>query len=173
MKDLDQLEREAGIDPDSADSRLRHALAKADDDLLERLVQMRKDKGLTQQVVADRMRRDKAAVSNFERLSADPHMSTIRRYAAAIGACVTHVIRDADAVGSLQYERVGDNLPLTDGLLKRHVPHSPQTRIETVWSSTKAVHSSDVISLSERRAQRKAQGDRTGSPSVSAACANV
>jgi transcriptional regulator with XRE-family HTH domain len=47
--------------------------------------------------VADRMGRDKAAVSNFERLSADPHLSTIRRYAAAIGAMVTHTVENFEA----------------------------------------------------------------------------
>jgi transcriptional regulator with XRE-family HTH domain len=106
MLDLDDLERAAGLDPDSADYRLREQLAAADDDLLERLVQMRKDKGLTQQAVADRMHRDKAAVSNFERLNVDPHLSTIRRYAAAIGAAYTHEVRefDLDSVSSADYE---------------------------------------------------------------------
>ncbi|WP_421876754.1 helix-turn-helix domain-containing protein [Mycolicibacterium wolinskyi] len=106
MADLEELERAAGIDPESADSRLRRKLAQADDDLLEQLVQLRKDKGLTQQVVADRMKRDKAAVSNFERLSADPHLSTIRRYAAAIGASVEHHVQDFEAIESSGYESV-------------------------------------------------------------------
>ena len=96
MDSLDQLEQAAGLDPDSQDSRLRRQLAEADDELIERLVQMRKYKGLTQKVVAERMKRDVAAVSNFERLRADPHLSTIRRYAAAIGASITHVVDDAD-----------------------------------------------------------------------------
>ena len=94
---LDDLERAGGLDPDSPDYRLRRQLAEADDELIERLVQMRKDKGLTQKVVAERMRRDVAAVSNFERLRADPHLSTIRRYAAAIGASITHQVVDVDA----------------------------------------------------------------------------
>ena len=93
---LDELERAAGLDPDSPSYKLATALAEADDELLEALVQMRKDKGLTQTEVAKRMKRDKAAVSNFERLSADPHLSTVRRYAAAIGASVTHDVRDAE-----------------------------------------------------------------------------
>jgi len=96
MDSLEELERAAGLDPDSADFRLRQQLAEADDDLIERLVQMRKDKGLTQKIVAKRMNRDVAAVSNFERLRADPHLSTIRRYAAAIGASITHQVVDVD-----------------------------------------------------------------------------
>jgi len=95
--ELDELERASGLDPASRDYRLRQQLAEADNELIERLVQMRKDKGLTQKVVAERMKRDVAAVSNFERLRADPHLSTIRRYAAAIGASITHRVVDIDA----------------------------------------------------------------------------
>lgn len=95
--DLEELERAAGLDPDSRDYRLRQQLAEADNELIEHLVQLRKDKGLTQKVVARRMKRDVAAVSNFERLRADPHLSTIRRYAAAIGASITHLVVDAEA----------------------------------------------------------------------------
>jgi transcriptional regulator with XRE-family HTH domain len=99
MKELEDLERAAGLDPAGAEYRLRQALAEADDDLLERLVRVRKEKGLTQQDVADRMLRDKSAVSNFERLSADPHLSTIRRYAAAVGAMISHSVVDFDSIG--------------------------------------------------------------------------
>jgi transcriptional regulator with XRE-family HTH domain len=106
MMKLDDLARAAGLDPDSPDYRLRTALAEADDQLLEDLVRLRKDKGLTQQFVADRMHRDKAAVSNFERLSADPHLSTVRRYAAAIGACISHRVEDIDVIDSSDYQSV-------------------------------------------------------------------
>jgi transcriptional regulator with XRE-family HTH domain len=94
MKELDDIAREAGMEPDSPEYRLRAALAESDGDMLECLVAMRKAKGLTQQVVADRMHRDKAAVSNFERLGTDPHLSTIRRYAAAIGVMIAHGVID-------------------------------------------------------------------------------
>ncbi|QNJ91441.1 helix-turn-helix transcriptional regulator [Mycolicibacterium fluoranthenivorans] len=104
MWDLDDIERAAGIDPDSADYHLRDALAESDHELLEQLVALRKRKGLTQQVVAERMKRDKAAVSNFERLSSDPHLSTIRRYAAAIGAYVKHDVRDSAQIESSNYD---------------------------------------------------------------------
>ena len=104
--ELEDLERAAGLDPDSPQYRLRKALAEADDNLLEDLVRLRKAKGLTQQQVADRMHRDKAAVSNFERLSADPHLSTIRRYAAAVGARVSHQVTDFDLIQSSDYTTV-------------------------------------------------------------------
>lgn len=94
MKGLDDIARAAGLDPDGTEYRLSRELAKSDGDLLEVLVETRKAKGLTQQAVAERMRRDKAAVSNFERLGTDPHLSTIRRYAAAIGVMIRHDVTD-------------------------------------------------------------------------------
>lgn len=59
-----------------------------DMDLIERLVQVRRDQGLTQRDVAERMGRSQPNVSAFERIGGDPHLSTVRRYAAAVGACV-------------------------------------------------------------------------------------
>lgn len=87
--------------------KLRDRLVDADDILIERLVSLRKQKRLTQQEVAERMNRSKTAVSNFERLGSDPHLSTIRRYAAAVGALVTHCVEDYDLW------RLGDQPPLT------------------------------------------------------------
>lgn len=92
-EDLDTL---LGIRDTDEYGTLRDRLADADDCLLEELVTLRKQKRLTQEEVALRMGRSKTAVSNFERLGSDPHLSTIRRYAAAIGALVTHQVRDYD-----------------------------------------------------------------------------
>jgi transcriptional regulator with XRE-family HTH domain len=104
MEGLAELHAAAGIDPNAPEYQLRKALARADSSLLNDLVRMRKDKGLTQQIVAERMNRDKSAVSNFERLGIDPHLSTIRRYAAAIGAAVTHQVKDVQGVGQVAFE---------------------------------------------------------------------
>lgn len=57
-----------------------------DMDLIERLVQVRRDRGLTQRDVAERMGCSQPNVSAFERVGGDPHMSTVRRYAVAAGA---------------------------------------------------------------------------------------
>ncbi|MFD6883004.1 helix-turn-helix domain-containing protein [Rhodococcus sp. NPDC060084] len=92
-EDLDAL---LGIQDTDGYGKLRDRLVDADDCLLESLVTLRKQKRLTQEEVALRMGRSKTAVSNFERLGSDPHLSTIRRYAAAIGALVTHQVRDYD-----------------------------------------------------------------------------
>lgn len=103
MDELEILEKEAGLDAHSQDYQLRQSLAQEDDNLLEELVRLRKAKGLSQQDVADRMNRNRSAVCNFERLGHDPHLSTIRRYAAAIGACIRHEVRDADLIPATEY----------------------------------------------------------------------
>ncbi|GAA2376207.1 helix-turn-helix transcriptional regulator [Gordonia cholesterolivorans] len=90
-------EMEAVLEADEY-SRLRDRLAYNDDCLLEALVTLRRVKGLTQEEVAGRMGRSKTAVSNFERLGADPHLTTIRRYAAAVGALIRTEVEDYDLV---------------------------------------------------------------------------
>ncbi|MFA4052637.1 helix-turn-helix domain-containing protein [Mycobacteroides chelonae] len=127
MRELDDIARAAGVDTDSAEYRLATALAEADGDLLEQLVEARKAKGLTQQVVAERMRRDKSAVSNFERLGTDPHLSTIRRYAAAIGMMIRHDVRDFDTEVSYS-----ESTPILSEQGRTH-------RIDVVWPSVEAV----------------------------------
>ena len=77
-----------GLDVDDSETaRLIEATA-GDMDLIERLVQIRHDQGLTQNDVAARMGRSQPNVSAFERVGGDPHLSTIRRYADAVGARV-------------------------------------------------------------------------------------
>lgn len=72
-------------------------LISADLSLLRALVQMRIDSGLTQDDVAKAMGRDPSAVSRFERLDSDPHMSTVRRYARAVNASIQHMVVERGA----------------------------------------------------------------------------
>jgi transcriptional regulator with XRE-family HTH domain len=65
-------------------------LVREDFDMLDALVDLRRRNGLTQEQVALKMGRDKSAACRFERLDSDPRLSTIRRYARAIGAFVEH-----------------------------------------------------------------------------------
>ncbi|WP_248488903.1 helix-turn-helix domain-containing protein [Tsukamurella sp. PLM1] len=112
---ISALEKELAADPYG---RLHERLAMNDDELLEALVVLRRTKKLTQDQVAERMGRSKTAVSNFERLGADPHLSTIRRYAAAIGALISTRVEDYDLV------RVGLEPIKTE---YRHLPKSEQS----------------------------------------------
>lgn len=54
------------------------------------LVALRREAGLTQGDVAERMGVSQQAVSKFERYDSDPKLSTVRRYANAVGALVEH-----------------------------------------------------------------------------------
>lgn len=80
--------------------------ASADIEMLSSLVSIRRQSGLTQTEVAEEMGRDKSAVCRFERLDSDPRLSTVRRYAGAIGVLITHNI-----------ERV--TIPKTDDLWQK------------------------------------------------------
>jgi transcriptional regulator with XRE-family HTH domain len=82
-----------GIDLDDHAEAAEVAAIERDMDLIETLVQLRRDQKLTQEQVADRMGISQPTVSDFERLGGDPHLSTIRRYAHAVGAhLVTSVV---------------------------------------------------------------------------------
>ncbi|MCZ4077856.1 helix-turn-helix transcriptional regulator [Rhodococcus sp. H36-A4] len=96
MSMFDEIEAELGIDPADVSLQLASELVAADRDMIEALISLRIKKNITQSAVADCLGRHRSAVSNFERLGADPHLSTIRRYAAAVGAKVRHVIEDID-----------------------------------------------------------------------------
>lgn len=59
------------------------------------LVQLRRDAGLTQGDLAKLLDVSQQAISKFERYDSDPKMSTVRRYANAVGALIDHrVVRD-------------------------------------------------------------------------------
>lgn len=85
-----------GIDLDDAGQRLHVHLAAEDHALIQELIRMRHEKGLRQADVAEKMQRDKSSVSNFERLGGDPHLSTVRRYAQAIGVRIQHRVENAE-----------------------------------------------------------------------------
>ena len=93
----DRIDDLLGIDTDDPIQALAIKLVDSDHKLLRRLVELRKAKGLTQSEVGKRMGVTQAAVSAFERLEADPHLSTVRRYALAVQALVEHSVTDSAA----------------------------------------------------------------------------
>lgn len=62
------------------------ALVLDHDNLMSSLIDMRVAKGLSQQVVGERMGISQPAVAAFESYESNPTLSTIRRYALAVGA---------------------------------------------------------------------------------------
>lgn len=86
----------------SPETALAEALAQEDQHLLHALVMRRRELGLSQSVVASRMGVSQAAVSLFERVGNDPHLSTVRRYARALGVMVRHQV-DADGAAHVAH----------------------------------------------------------------------
>lgn len=80
-----------GLDPNSPEAREALRDARQAERLIDTLVKMRRAQGMTQADVAERMGTTQSSVSKFERAGGDPYLSTIQRYARAIGAQV-HLI---------------------------------------------------------------------------------
>ncbi|MGB3772875.1 MAG: helix-turn-helix transcriptional regulator [Rhodococcus sp. (in: high G+C Gram-positive bacteria)] len=96
MDMFDEIEDTLGIESVDPAYTLALDLVAADRDFLEALIALRLKKGITQTQVAERLGRNKSSVSNFEQLGSDPHLSTVRRYAAAVGVRYSHVAEDVD-----------------------------------------------------------------------------
>lgn len=86
--DLDEF---LGIDESDPVARLAEELVNEDDRFLGELIELRR-RTMTQQEVADRLGISRPAVAAFERYDADPRLSTVRRYALAIRAHVSHTV---------------------------------------------------------------------------------
>ncbi len=65
-------------------------LAREDYAMRSDLVALRRQAGLTQKQVAERMGVTQQAVHKLERYDSDPKLSTVRRYANAVGALIEH-----------------------------------------------------------------------------------
>lgn len=92
MGTFEDFEAELGIDMSDPLELLIKDLVDADDQLLEDLVAARIASGMSKAAVAAAIGRHPSVITNFEKLTADPHLSTVRRYAAAIGARITHLV---------------------------------------------------------------------------------
>lgn len=78
--------------------------------LLKSLVALRKKHRLSQAVVAERMGVSQPTVAGFERYDANPTLSTIRRYALAVGARLRTVVVD-DCIDERTVEAVAGAAP--------------------------------------------------------------
>ena len=70
-------------------------------DITERLREARKEGKISQRAVAEAMGTTQSAVSDFERGETDPQLSTIQRYARAVGATVRVVVDTPGEVASI------------------------------------------------------------------------
>ena len=89
--DLDAL---LGIDPTDPIDALAGRLVRADGAMLDSLIALRKEKEMSQAAVGEAMGGiSQSAVARIESGERDPRLSTLRRYALAIGADVQHEVR--------------------------------------------------------------------------------
>ncbi|WP_165216320.1 helix-turn-helix transcriptional regulator [Schaalia sp. ZJ1691] len=79
-------------DPNSPENQLARALVEVDDQLIIELVTLRESKGLTQKDVAQLIGTTQGSISRFESGQSDVHLSTVRRYAQAIGVLIKHQV---------------------------------------------------------------------------------
>lgn len=85
-----------GEDPDAPGHSRARGLVAADRALVRDLVAVRERGGMTQADVARAMGADQASVSRFESGHSDARLSTVRRYAKAVGALIRHEVVPVD-----------------------------------------------------------------------------
>lgn len=87
-----------GLDSRSFDELVEASerLASADNDLRWALIEARKRAGYTQRELAEILGVSQPTIANFERQENDPRLSTLRRYALAVGAEIRHQVRISD-----------------------------------------------------------------------------
>ena len=128
------LDEMLGIDLDDPQQRHAHELVHADEQMLDELVLLRRGKQLTQADVGQAMGISQGAVARIESGERDPHLSTLRRYAFAVGAVVSHKVTPVEKVSQ---ERWGRSVPfvsefrwagLSSEIVRRHPQLAPRAR---------------------------------------------
>lgn len=106
---LEPLEELLGINNQDHEQRLASNLIDETQDMLDDLLAHRRARGLRQKDVAEKIGVSRTAITHFERYDADPRLSTIIRYAMAIGARIEIKVEDglAWAKDEIQREVVG------------------------------------------------------------------
>ncbi|CAM3961235.1 helix-turn-helix domain-containing protein [Nocardiopsis gilva] len=74
-----------GVNPEDPRQQQAEEDAREHADLMDALISLREQGGLSQSDVADRMGTTQSVVSDLERIGGNPRISTIQRYARAVG----------------------------------------------------------------------------------------
>lgn len=89
MSDMTDDRHVATLDTTLIKARAK-VLAREDRELKVALIRVRRETGLSQKDVADRLGVTQQSIHKLERYDSDPKASTLRRYANAVGALVEH-----------------------------------------------------------------------------------
>lgn len=84
-----------GLDMDDPTLLLAREMTKGDRRLVDKLIEIRQ-RNITQKEMAALMGVSQSAIAKFENGRRDPRLSTIRRYALALGVIVRHTIPGED-----------------------------------------------------------------------------
>ncbi|MCO4256477.1 helix-turn-helix transcriptional regulator [Pseudarthrobacter cellobiosi] len=92
-------------DPNDLKQMIASELINQSQDMMDELLQLRKRKGMTQQDIADIIGITRTAVTAFERYDSDPKLSTLVRYAMAVGARLNITVEDGETWAKVERER--------------------------------------------------------------------
>ncbi len=96
--------------------------------LIQELIALRKKHNLSQELVGERMGVSQPAVASYEGYESNPTLSSIRRYALAIGARIEHkVIDDLEIIASAES---GDREMGAIGHRKQHSSVGPTIGVD-------------------------------------------
>ena len=117
---MDTLAELLGVDLDSPEMRRAELLAANDRRLLDELVRIRQARGLSQAAVGEIMGVTQPTVAAFEAYDSNPRLSSIRRYAHAVGALVRHQVEAdtgqlADPARRAEWSTMGSSTIQTPG----------------------------------------------------------
>lgn len=88
-----RIEEMLGIDLSNPKDQHARLLVEEDSKMLDELIAHARRQNLSQSEIARRMGVSASSVSRIESGERDPHLSTLRRYAFAIGAVIRHEVR--------------------------------------------------------------------------------
>ena len=124
---MEHMEHEVDV---AAIEKLAEELVVTHRRFLRSLVEARKKAGLSQAQVAERMATSQPNVSAFERYDANPTLSTVRRYALAVGARLRADVLESASDAEWRVIRGGH--------VVEAVPSAKAARIEGEWVSVNA-----------------------------------
>lgn len=117
-------------------------LAREDREMRAALIRLRREACLSQRQVADLIGVTQQAVQKLERYDSDPKLSTIRRYANAVGALIDHrVTPDLGQSAALAYAPRWDTG--SEARVVQLAGHPRRSASRTPWTDGKPV----VVSL--------------------------
>ena len=104
------------------------SLVEAHEELMRSLIALRKRHGISQEIVAERMSVSQPTVAAFERYDSNPTLSTIRRYALAVGGRIQNSVIDDCEEHARPFEMLSESV---------HIPMRVQTPQKSTWRAPK------------------------------------